>query len=350
MTYKLLSIDSIIRTKRETNIGDYIQALAASQFLPSVDGFIDRENLKNYDGEECVVIMNGWFMHQTYQWPPSAKIHPLFLSFHINSLAKEKLLSEESIRYLKAYEPIGCRDRNTADMLTARGVKAYFSGCLTLTLGFKFKSSARDGKYYFVDPCFYTKWNFVTILRNAIQYALHFNDVNRIARKYPSHKSLLRKGMILTTFYREYSKVFNREILLNAEYITQQSDIYNKYTTDDARLKEAERLVRCYARAKMVVSSRIHCALPCLGLETPVIFTIDKNQSEASSCRFGGLAELFNTLVYNGHSLEAGFSLPTVIDNDHIPQNLSSWQKLAEDLINSCKKHFPIQMPASATK
>lgn len=340
MKYKLLSLDSVVQANHETNIGDYIQALAASQFLPSVDGFIDRERLKSYDGDECGIIMNGWFMHHPEQWPPSPKIHPLFLAFHINSLAKEALLTEDSVRYLKAYEPIGCRDHNTADMLNAKGVKAYFSGCLTLTLGLKFKSIERDNRYYFVDPCFYTKWTFSTVLKNTIYYALHFIDINRIARKYPSPKGLLRKGIILTTFYREYRKVFSRRILLDAEYITQQSDIYNMYTTDEARLKEAERLIRCYAKAKMVVTSRIHCALPCLGLETPVLFTKDKHQSEASSCRFGGLTELFNVLVWNGQSLEPEGALPLVIDDDNIPQNLTSWKKLAEDLINSCKKHF----------
>lgn len=52
MKYKLLSVENIAKT----NIGDYFQALASSQFLPQVDGFIDREKLKDYDGEECKVI------------------------------------------------------------------------------------------------------------------------------------------------------------------------------------------------------------------------------------------------------------------------------------------------------
>ena len=56
-----------------------------------IDGFIQREELKDYDSEECKVIMNGWYMHHPEQWPPSDKIHPLFVAFHINSLAKELL-------------------------------------------------------------------------------------------------------------------------------------------------------------------------------------------------------------------------------------------------------------------
>ena len=65
-------------------------------------------------------------MHHPEQWPPSEKIHPLFVAFHINELAKDTLLSNESIAYLKAHEPIGCRDTHTTDMLKAKGVKAYF--------------------------------------------------------------------------------------------------------------------------------------------------------------------------------------------------------------------------------
>lgn len=42
MKYKLLAVSS----EDQVNIGDYIQALASAQFLPSMDGFIQREELK----------------------------------------------------------------------------------------------------------------------------------------------------------------------------------------------------------------------------------------------------------------------------------------------------------------
>lgn len=84
MNYKLLSVS----TEGQVNIGDYIQALASKQFLPHLDGFIQREELKGYNEEECKVIMNGWYMHHPENWPPSNKIIPLYVAFHINSLAK----------------------------------------------------------------------------------------------------------------------------------------------------------------------------------------------------------------------------------------------------------------------
>ena len=97
MKFKLLSI----RGHKECNIGDYIQALASSQFLPSIDGFVNRERLKDYDGDECKMIMNAWYIHDSTQWPPSDKIKPLFVAVHFNSSVIDTLLSDESIAYLK---------------------------------------------------------------------------------------------------------------------------------------------------------------------------------------------------------------------------------------------------------
>lgn len=334
MKYKLLSI----RGEEETNIGDYVQALASSQFFPSLDGFINREELKDYDGEECKVIMNGWYMHHPEQWPPSEKILPLYVAVHFNSTAKEKLLSDESVQYLKRYEPIGCRDNYTADLLQNGGVKAYFSGCMTLTLGLNFHSDKKDGKCYFVDPYFVTRWNLWNILRNAVYLLLHWRPINIIASKYPESKTGLRKKMILTTFYREYRKMFSKKALLEAEYINQQSAYYkNHFPTDESRLEEAKRLVKKYAQAKLVVTSRIHCALPCLGLETPVIYVEDSAQSEASACRFGGLRELFNIISWEKDHLSAEFCDKLPLDNLQNWQNKDNWRSLADALIAKCK-------------
>ena len=84
MKYSLLSVSN----GPVLNVGDYVQALAASQYLPSIDGFINREKLPFYDGETCKIIMNGWFMHHPENWHPSDKIQPLFVSFHLNESVK----------------------------------------------------------------------------------------------------------------------------------------------------------------------------------------------------------------------------------------------------------------------
>ena len=335
MKYKLLSI----KGQGGVNIGDYIQALASSQFLPQIDGFIDRERLKDYNSEECKLIMNGWYIHNAQQWPPSSKIIPLYVAVHFNSTVKDKLLSNESIAYLKQYEPIGCRDTNTVKLLQSKGVNAYFSGCMTLTLGRNYHSEIKENKYYFVDPCFVTHWNLYTTFYNAIYLLFHWRPICIIAKKHPDPKKGLRKKMIMTAFYREYKRFFRKEILINAEYINQQSIEYiRKFSTDEELLKEAERLVKCYAKAKLVVTSRIHCALPCLGLGTPVIYTEDAHQSEASACRFGGLRELFNILKWNNGHLVKEFGGKIPLDDTSSWSNKATWKELAERLATQCTR------------
>lgn len=334
MKYKLLSV--FYPEQDQSNIGDYIQALAAAQFLPQIDGFINREALKDYCGEESKMIMNGWFMHDASEWPPSEQIEPLFVSFHINSSVSEQLLCPEKIAYLKKHEPIGCRDTQTQEKLQSKGIEAYFSGCMTLTLGLKYHSPQKKDKIYFVDPYYITHWNVKMFFKNAKDLLCNYSAIHKISKKYPDTKKGLRKMMILTTFYREYRKLFSKETLVNAEYISQQNSYYrDTLTSDSERLKEAEQLVKKYAEARFVVTSRIHCALPCLGLGTPVLFTEDGQQAEISACRFGGLKDLFNVVEWEHDHLVLRFEHTGSVLNI---QNKDIYKPFAEKLIDRCSK------------
>ena len=56
------------------NIGDDIQSYAVMQFLPHIDYLIDREQLNEFVGdtkEPTAVVLNGWFLHKKFNWPPS---------------------------------------------------------------------------------------------------------------------------------------------------------------------------------------------------------------------------------------------------------------------------------------
>lgn len=55
------------------------------------------------------------------------------------------------------------------------------------------------------------------------------------------------------------------------------------------RFELAKALLQRYANAKLVITSRIHAALPCLGLGTPVILICPYDRK-----RFDGIAELLN--------------------------------------------------------
>lgn len=325
----------------KVNIGDYIQALASSQFLDKIDAFVEREKLDEYDGDDIAVIMNGWYMHCPEHWPPSTKIHPLFISFHLNDLADDRLLDKESLDYLRQYEPIGCRDYSTVNKLMSRGIKAYFSGCMTLTLGYKYQSMQKDGKVYFTDPpvLFTGKLDKIKYL---LYFVCHFNDKCRIYHKWYGRDKFDIKNMFsVSKFYHVYRKLFDRKLLLEAEYIRQEGSFYYyEYKTPQDLLEKAEQMVQAYAKASCVVTSRIHCALPCLGLETPVIFIHDCSLESVSSCRFDGLLQLFNVIDYRYGSLAPFLEYDEMnkITKDNFPKNNRSWRHLADKLIEKCNK------------
>ena len=122
------------------NLGDEIQSIAASYFLPRIDRMIDRERIADnsqYKGEKIKIIMNAWYQHDGNQWPPNCNLEPLFVAVHLNINNKcfsKNLFSDSSIAYLKKHGPIGARDIHTQNILLEHGIDSYFSGCITLTL------------------------------------------------------------------------------------------------------------------------------------------------------------------------------------------------------------------------
>lgn len=72
------------------NIGDYIQSLAALQFLPKncLPIFVDRDNIRFYNGTNVTLIMNGWHYVHRENLIISESILPIFVSYHINNIRK----------------------------------------------------------------------------------------------------------------------------------------------------------------------------------------------------------------------------------------------------------------------
>jgi len=137
------------------NIGDYIQSVAQEQYLSSIDYYVERETLSSFesnDYEKIRLIMNGWFMWHPECFLPGSSIEPLFISFHVVPDIADRLLTPEVIKYLKRHEPIGARDTGTQELLSKRGIKSYFSGCLTTTLDVKFAYDGLREGVCFVDP------------------------------------------------------------------------------------------------------------------------------------------------------------------------------------------------------
>lgn len=316
MNYGLLTYDEGLY---EFNVGDYTQSLAAKQYLPRVDSFINREKMASFSGEDTSIILNGWFCHKPETWVPSEKINPLFVSFHINSTAQEKILSKEGVAYLKRHQPIGCRDHATANLLRSHGVDAYFSGCLTLTLdSYKAPESERGEEVFIVDPFF----DYPT-----------FKSVFRSPRSFV--RSLVKKDVLkLNKTGEMLESVVSSELIRNATYVTQVLPA-NKYS-DEEKFGIAESLLRRYAKAKLVITSRIHCALPCLALGTPVIF-LDAFENKVDTCRFDGIADLFNIVKFHKDGrITNNFGLEGKIEEGMKVSNPESYKALAEKLKASC--------------
>ncbi len=217
----------IVSPKREyNNIGDEVMLLALKHIYMRMGICYDDlvkinfHDLVSYDGDE--VLLPVAFPLYGYNeknkvtcW--SDKITPVFLGVALCNTN----LDDEDIAYLKKYEPIGCRDDYTCQGLKKLGINAYLNGCLSLTLPVKDLPENRCDKVYCVDV------------------------------------------------YSDFLKYFPSNILKKYE---QRSSL----TEDYVDVKYVDNVFREYcSHAKVIITSRLHCALPCIAYGIPVIFIHD---------------------------------------------------------------------------
>lgn len=230
-----------------SNIGDDFQALAAINLLKKNNihdyVLVNREELSDYDGEPIVLIMNGWYMHDITKFPPSNKITPIFISVYVG---KEELVRQNR-DYFKKHEPIGCRDLSTQKLFEKYDIKAYFSGCLTLCFD---EHKKKNDSVYIVDL---NGCNGGNLKNSSIRLTTHYDNV-----KYIKHD-----------FFKKKSEV---------------NDI-------NFRLKKAKELLDKYRKAKIILTSRLHVALPCRAFNTDVKFI---HQNYYKDKRFYGLTSILN--------------------------------------------------------
>lgn len=298
MKYGLMSYDYTI------NLGNDIQSIAARRFLPKIDYYIDHEKLNLFRSQEKVkMIMNGWYLDCLKSWPPSEDIDPLLISMHFNTSinnTKEVILSPESRNFFSSYGPVGCRDYSTLRLLEENDIDAYYSGCLTLTLDNK------DSKYNSEEP-------FVLInVRNPWTIS-----------KYLKTKTNL-------PIYNIYQLTLNS---LNKNYLKDKPKYYKLTSFFNAREKmfQAENFLTLYENATCVITDRIHCALPCLALKTPVLF-IDDNV-EFGIERLEGVTDLFIKSSFEDYKNDY-----SIFDVENPPKNPKDYLKLRNNLIKKTKE------------
>lgn len=257
-----------------TNLGDNIQSVATETLLPKIITRFNRDTLALADWkDDILLVMNGWFSHNPEMClPQSQKIHPIFWGFHITdwNTSWDYFSRKSVIDYLKSYEPIGCRDPYTAERLSKLGIETFVSYCLTLTL-----------------PC-----------RNES------NNANKI---------------ILVDVPQ----------LLLPPTLKEQAYCCTHYIPGNLR----EAIKRIYAtnllnrykhEAKLVITSRLHCLLPCIAMGIPVVFF-----NKSTDYRVSWVKEL-GVNIYDTNSIEK-------VDWNQKPINFESKKR---ELINSFFIHI----------
>lgn len=219
MKYARIVYTDLNRSSTEyTNVGDWIQTFAVDELYKQM-GIkkqdiieINRDELALYKGEKCIVIMQGWFnqLNRKDFFPLSDYLIPVYIGFH--------RLEKKHLEQLKG-KAIGCRDEATYRLFVNGNWNAYLSGCLTITFPRRLKTQHQT-EIFFVD----------------VPESLYEFVPSEIMKK--SHK--------LT------HELFDRE---NPE-------------------KDAKSILELYRdRAALVVTSRLHCAAPCMAMGIPVILT-----------------------------------------------------------------------------
>lgn len=245
----------VVWGKNSQNMGDILQSYMILQIykelnIPKEDWiFINYHHIGDYDGEEKILLpIVGYYNHfyRIDSFPLPSNIVPLFFGFHCTD--------EKVLQHLKAdYKYFGCRDLETCKAISKwffnQDVKVYMSGCVTSLLPER-AESVQDKKVFLVD-----------VRPNLLPFIPQY---------------LLEEA-------EEHTQAFSLQG-------TEEECIINAY-------QEVEKWIEMYSkRARLVITSRVHVAIPCAALGIPVIVTADYvNPTD----RFSGYEDLFH--VYFPH-------------------------------------------------
>lgn len=264
------------------NLGDYIQSYAAIELLKK-NGFPgavicrhNRDELADVHVADAeIIVVQGWFGCKpgTAQLPVNRSFTPLYFGFHLNEGSWEYLSrSEHFVRAMQEAAPIGCRDYETRGFLRSLGVRAYYSGCLTLTIPRRQQAPA-VGKVYCIDPL------------PGIEAHLPFNHTEIV---HLSQVGSFPSGQSPAT----------------------EEDCQRLETMARNRL----RLLR--DDATLVVTRRLHVALPALAMGIPTVFLFD----DPGHPRIAMMADLLP--IYQQRDFKAIDWVPPVVEVKKIKQQV----------------------------
>ena len=252
------------------NLGNWMQTIAAIQYLPRVDLWIDKNTNAVYDHDftkipkrrlrriknsTVKIIYNGWFNKDYTVFPPLSWLEPIFTSFYIdtenydcnkNFNVLERINDAKPItyyrEYLDKYAPIGGRSEWTCNLLSDENIPNYFSGCLTLTLS----------KPYLQEK-----------FENCFSGCASLTKLQ-----------LQSKYILVVDAQIDSQTLFNEYVLpkLKCGCVKYSRQTLDKLYTNEEQLEMAKKLIRQITRAKLVITSQLQTALTAFAYNKPVVF------------------------------------------------------------------------------
>lgn len=231
------------------NLGDHVQIIAGEQMLARAGfapgRYVDRDDeiADAPPAGRAGILLNGWFKTNPAQWPPHPDYVPLYLGFHIRLFQAPSLAGPEALAHYRAHGPVGCRDRYTLSLLRGKGVEADLSHCLTMSFPRRLPDPETQTEVFVVSR-------------------------DERLRDY------LPEEIGPYTFINHYSG--DRDFAANMD--------------------RARALLETYrSRARLIVTTLLHCALPAIAMGIPVVVFYPPNQGAARDSdlqRFSSLADL----------------------------------------------------------
>lgn len=219
------------RRKERVNIGDSIMLLGIRKLYEKMginkDDIVEiyLHNLSCYDGDYVILPIAAWMddYYMRNRLPFSPKIIPIFLGIHCIS---ENGVIEALEPYSK-FGPFGCRDEATMQTLRKNGLDAYIFGCMSFQ-SVETRKANNQKKIFLVEV------------------------PDKLYKYIPNE---LKENIVEEKHLYDFT---DSNISLNR--------------AEDMELELASSILEKYKNeAKFIVTSRLHCALPCIAMGIPVI-------------------------------------------------------------------------------
>lgn len=239
MRYAVIDLNTFgVRDRNQEtylNFGDHIQVMAIEYLLCRM-GISEKEivrlsyyDLQNYRGEKLVMPVN-WVVNLTPLSDGSLfspDIVPVFLGVHFTVMP-----ARQTLNWMKQWEPIGCRDEYTFKRLKECGIQVFLAGCITTLFPIK-KNLSGGRKVYLID-----------VPQKIIQYV-----------PFPEEICVRRSNVFVGL----------------PDDLGESPELYVKNL-----------YAQLVNEARLVVTSRLHVAIPCAAMGIPVILVCKGEKLPAS--------------------------------------------------------------------